>query len=201
MPYLERILTWVENFLAAASLAVAASIAIAAVVRRFVFGGGIFWSEEAIIFLIIFSTFVGAAIALRHDEHVNVDIFPVFLGERGEWFFKLLGSVLILIYCAVIGGYGWLLITLPAARATITPALNLPLWVVELALPIGLTLLLIRSLQLVYRTARGRQTFPEAEKSELEEEAPDESLALNPEELSGDPEESSEQKEEGGADR
>ncbi len=200
MPYIERTLTWIENTLAAASLAAAAVIAMAAVIRRFVFGGGIFWSEEAIIFLIIFSTFVGAAIALRHDEHVNVDIFPVYLRERGEWFFRLLGSSLILIYCAVVGGYGWLLITLPPARATITPALNLPLWMVEIALPIGLTLLLIRSLQLVYRTARGHQTFPEAEKSVIEEEVPEEASVPSLEELSEEPEEKSKQ-EEGGADR
>lgn len=176
MSRLDQILTWVENFLAAATLAAAAVIAISAVIMRFVFGRGLFWSEEAVIFLIIFSTFIGAVITLRHNEHVNVDILPAFLGPRGRWFFNLLAGVLIVIYCATIGGYSWVLITQPAAHNTMTPALRIPLWVVELALPIGLTLLFLRSLELVYRTARGQQAFAEAEEDEFADERPDEFL-------------------------
>jgi C4-dicarboxylate transporter, DctQ subunit len=173
---LDQILTWVENFLAAASLATAAAISISSVLARFIFGGGIFWSEEAVIFLIIFSTFIGTVITLRHNEHVNVDILPALLGPRGKWFFNLLAGVLIVVYCAAIGGYGWVLITQPAARNTVTPALQMPLWVVELALPIGLTVLFLRSLELVYRTARGQRAFAEAEEDEFADERPDESL-------------------------
>ena len=176
MSRLDQILTWVENFLAAATLAAAAVIAISTVIMRSVFGRGIFWSEEAVIFLIIFSTFIGAVITLRHNEHVNVDILPAILGPRGRWFFNLLAGVLIVIYCATIGGYGWVLITQPAAHNTVTPALRIPLWVVELALPIGLTLLFLRSLELVYRTARGQRAFAEAEEDEFADERPDESL-------------------------
>jgi len=58
----------------------------------------------------------------------------------------------------------------------VTPALRIPLWVVELALPIGLTLLFLRSLELVYRTARGQRAFAEAEEDEFADERPDESL-------------------------
>lgn len=182
MSRLDQILTWVEDFLASATLAVAAVIAISAVIMRFVFGRGIFWSEEAVIFLIIFSTFIGAVITLRHNEHVNVDILPAFLGPRGRWFFNLLAGVLIVIYCATIGGYGWVLITQPAARNTVTPALHIPLWVVELALPIGLTVLFLRSLELVYRTARGQRAFAEAEEDEFADERADESLTLESDE-------------------
>ncbi len=187
MSRFDRVLAWIENFLAASSLAAAAAISIAGVIVRFVFGGGIFWAEEAVIFLVIFSTFVGAAIVLRHDEHVNVDILPVVSGERGRWLFRLLGTGLLLLYCAVIGGYGWLLVTQPAARATVTPAPDLPLWFVELALPIGLTLMFIRALEAVYRMARGRQTFPEAERSELEESMPEESLEVSADANAGGP--------------
>lgn len=163
----DRALTRVENFLAAGSLGIAAGLAIIGVILRYAFGSVIFWAEEAIIYLVIFSTFIGAAVTLRHNEHVNVDIVPTLLGERGKWVFALIGSTITLLYCAIIGGYAWLLVTEPAAQNTTTPALGLPLWVVELALPIGLTLMFVRALEIVYRTARGRTTFPEAEQNEL----------------------------------
>lgn len=163
----DRVLSRIENFLAGGSLAAAAGLAIVSVILRYVFDSVIFWAEEAIIYLVIFSTFVGAVVTLRHNEHVNVDIVPTLLGQRGKWVFSLLGAGMTLLYCGIIGGYSWLLITEPAARNTVTPALDLPLWVVELALPIGLTLMFVRTLEILYRTARGRTSFPEAKENEL----------------------------------
>lgn len=167
MARFDQILSRIEDTLAAGSLAAAVAITIVSVILRYVFNEGIFWAQEAVIYLVIFSTFLGAVVTLRHDEHVNVDILPALLGERGKWLFALIGSTITLLYCAIIGAYSWLLITEPAAQSTETPALDLPLWFVELALPIGLTLMFVRSLEIVYRTARGRTTFPEAEENEL----------------------------------
>jgi len=174
----DRVLTWIENSLAALALGGATVIAIAGVIMRYVFGDGIFWSEEAVIFLVILSTFIGAVITLRHNEHVNVDIMPSLLGERGKWVFAMLGTLLLVIYCGVIGAYAWILIFEPAASNTITPSLKLPLWVVELSLPIGLTLMFLRSMEVLYRTARGQVAFPEAEENEFAEETPEEALTI-----------------------
>lgn len=170
MSRLDRILTWIENFLAAASLGAAAALAIVSVILRYVFNYVIFWSEEAIIYLIIFSTFIGAVVTLRHNEHVNVDIIGVLLGERGKKYLHLIGAALVAVYCGIIGYFAWVLVTEPAIRNTVTPALNYPLWVVYLGVPIGLTLMFVRSVEILYRSARGRQTFPEAQESEFEEE-------------------------------
>lgn len=178
MSRLDQVLSWIENSLAAAALGGAAIIAIAGVITRYVFGQTIFWSEEAVIFLIILSTFIGAVITLRHNEHVNVDIAPALLGARGKWIFALIGASLLVVYCAIIGAYAWILIFEPAARNSITPALRLPLWVVELSIPIGLTLMFLRSLEIVYRTARGQIVFPEAEENEFAEDTPEEDLTI-----------------------
>jgi C4-dicarboxylate transporter DctQ subunit len=158
----DAVLTRVENVLAAGALAAAAIIAIAAVISRYVFDYFIFWSEESIIWLVIFSTFIGAVITLRHNEHVNVDIIAVFLGERGKRIMALLGIVMFLVYLGAIGFFAWVMIFEPRYSNTVTPALKLPLWVVSLALPIGSTLMFLRSLEILFRLARGRNPFPEA---------------------------------------
>lgn len=178
MSRFDQVLTWIENSLAALALGGATIIAIAGVIMRYVFDQTIFWSEEAVIFLIILSTFIGAVITLRHNEHVNVDIIPAILGERGRWVMALIGTAFLVIYCAIIGAYAWILIFEPAARNTITPSLKLPLWVVELSLPIGLTLMFLRALEILYRTARGHTAFPEARESEFADETPREALTV-----------------------
>ncbi len=170
MSRFDQILTWVENGLAGLTLAAAAIIAIIGVILRYVFNYIIFWSEEAVIFLIIYSTFIGAVITLRHNEHVGVDVLSLAFKERGKWVLAVLKSLLVAVYCAIMGGFGWLMITEPAAQNVLTPALKLPIWIDELALPIGFSLMFLRALEILYRTARHQQAFPEAEEEDYGEE-------------------------------
>lgn len=154
MNALNRGLTVVENVLAAGALAAAALIAIVAVILRSGFGVFLFWSEEAIIYLIIFSTFFGAVITLRAQEHVNVDVIATFLGKRGKQVMALVALVVTLIYLGVVGYFAWLLLFEPFSSSTSTPAIGIPLWVVESAVPIGFTLMFLRAIELLVRVWR-----------------------------------------------
>ena len=176
MSRVDRVLTLIENGLAGLTLAAATILAIVAVLARYFFNYIIFWSEEAVIYLIICSTFIGAVITLRHNEHVGVNVLSAVVGPRGNRVLVALSALLVALYCGVFGFFGWLMVTEPAARNIVTPALNVPLWVVQISLPIGLTLMLFRALEILYRTARGRQPFPEAEEDEFEE--PEDEVAL-----------------------
>ncbi len=167
----DRVLTRIENVLAASALGLATIIAIGAVLLRYLFGIFLFWSEEAIIYLIIYSTFLGAVITLRHNEHVNVDIFGAFLKARGKRVFAVVAAAITVVYLVCIGFFAWLLLFEPFSTSTITPSLKLPLWVVEAAVPIGLTLMLLRALEILVRNARGVDAFAEAQRSIVEVEA------------------------------
>jgi len=180
---LDRVLTRVENVLAAATLGAATVIAIVAILVRYLFGIFLWWSEEAIIYLIIYSTFIGAVVTLRHNEHVNVDVFGPFLRARGKRALAVIAAAVTVVYLVCIGALAWLLLFEPFSTSTITPALKLPLWVVELAVPIGLTLMLLRALEILVRNARGVEAFAEGERSLLEVEA--EAAGLDPRDVEG----------------
>jgi C4-dicarboxylate transporter DctQ subunit len=177
---LGRALTVVENVVASAALAAAALIAITAVILRYVFNILIFWSEEAVIYLVLLSVFVGAVITLRHNEHVRVDLLPLVLKNRGRLVVQVVATLVTLLYLALIGGYGWLLLFEPASRDTVTPALKLPVWVVYFALPLGFTLMFLRSLEVLFRQLTGRDPHPEAAKTVLEAEAEGIGMHIDP---------------------
>jgi C4-dicarboxylate transporter, DctQ subunit len=190
----DRVLTRIENVLAASALGMATLIAIVAVLLRYVFGIFLFWSEEAIIYLIIYSTFLGAVITLRHNEHVNVDIFGAFVKRRGKRILGVLAAAITVVYLVCVGFFAWLLLFEPFSTSTITPSLKLPLWVVEAAVPIGLTLMLLRALEILVRAARGIEAFPEGQRSLLEAEAEATGIDVRDvdrtrREIGGDPEE------------
>jgi TRAP-type C4-dicarboxylate transport system permease small subunit len=160
--HLDRVLTQVENVLAAGALAAATLLAVAGVILRYFFSYVIFWGEELTIYLILFSTFIGAVVTLRHNEHVNVDILPTLI-RRARRGFALLAGLLVVVYCAVIGFYAWEMVFSPIARNTTTAALRVPLWAVQFVLPVGLTLMLLRSLEMLWRVARGGELPGHAE--------------------------------------
>lgn len=170
MSRFDQLLSRIENGVAGLALGAAAIIATLQVILRYGFNYIIFGGQEAVVYLIILSTFMGAVITLRHNEHVGVDVLSVFFKERGKRMLTILSALLIALYSGVLGTLGWFLVTEPAAQNLVTNALKLPLWSVQIALPIGLTLMFIRALEIVYRAARGQNAFPEAEKGKQGED-------------------------------
>lgn len=164
----DRILTRIENVLACGALALAALVAIAQVLLRSLLDIHMSWSEEAIVYLVIYSTFLGAVITLRHNEHISVKVFEPFLSKSGKKGMEILGVSIMIIYLAIVGAYAWLLLFKPFSVSTVTPTLNLQLWIVELAVPLGLTLMLLRSIEILFRLARDKTAFAEGEKSEYQ---------------------------------
>ena len=169
MKTIDKYLSRLENFLAGGCLIAATALAVFAVLLRNITGDVLFWSEEAVIYLIIFSTFFGAVVTLRHNEHVAVDIMPALLKGKAKKFFVVLGGLATLVYAGFIAYLSWALITEPFSRTTITPALKLPLWVVELSLAVGMTLFFIRAAEMTVRALR--TPAAELDKDVLAEEA------------------------------
>lgn len=156
------VLSWIEDILATGALGLAAVLTILEVLLRSFFNFSIYWSHEAVIFLIIYSTFIGASIALRHNEHVGVDLLSYLLNSYGKWLLKVIAAVLTIGYTAAFAVLGWLMIMQPHIISTLSPSLKFPLWLIQMALPIGMTLLLIRSVQLTYHLLRYNQTLDQA---------------------------------------
>lgn len=169
MKTIDKYLSRIENVLAGGCLIAATALAVFAVLLRNITGDVLFWSEEAVIYLIIFSTFFGAVVTLRHNEHVAVDIMPTLLKGKAKKFFVVLGGLATLVYAGFIAYLSWALITEPFSRTTITPALKVPLRVVELSLAVGMTLFFIRALEMTVRALR--TSAADLDKDVLAEEA------------------------------
>lgn len=160
MSRLSRYLQRIEEAIVAVSLGGAAVIIVLSVVMRYVFHNALSWAEEGAILLLLFSSFVGASLALRHRDHVGIDIVSTFLGARGQKGLRVLSAVLTALYCASIGGLGWVMATSASALNAVTPALQLPVWAIQLALPVGLTLMFLRALELLVLVSRRGSAGP-----------------------------------------
>lgn len=77
------------------------------VFSRFIFNMSITWAEETIKFLCIWLTFVGAALTVRKDGHVSIDIFVSLIKND---------KIRAIYYCiSRLIGIAFLCVLLPAA--------------------------------------------------------------------------------------
>lgn len=67
------------------------------VVMRYVFGSGLIWLQESVIWLHATVFMVGAAYTLVHDEHVRVDVFYRDMTPQRRAWVDLLGVLLFLL--------------------------------------------------------------------------------------------------------
>lgn len=78
---LDKIWTTCENTIAALFLAFGMGLMFYQVLSRYFFGFSIFWAEEMVRYLIIWSNFIGASIIVKNNEHVSVTFFIDKLSE------------------------------------------------------------------------------------------------------------------------
>lgn len=127
-------------FLVAAHAAIAGLI-FAGVLMRYIWNSPLTWDQEAIITLFTWLMFVGVAAAMRHRMHIRVDLVgglfkrPAF--RLVTWFSTAIGTL------AVIALLWSSTINFTDVLGALTPMLQMSQGVLDGALPVGLTLLLL----------------------------------------------------------
>lgn len=112
-----------------------------AVFWRYVLNNAIPWSEEGAKYLMVWLTFLGAPIALRHGGHVNVDLVVNALFGRSKQFLLLLINLVVISVCIMLVWQGGLFAMLGARQVASSFQLSMA-WVYGVV-PLGGALLLL----------------------------------------------------------
>lgn len=135
----DRAFVRANQWLVIALLAAMASMVFANVALRFLTDRSILWVEEVSRFLMIWLTFTGSGIVLRHGAHVAIDSLahavPRFAGAIRAAVLATLAA-----FFVVMIGLGLRYSAL--AWDQTTPVLGIPYGAVYLALPLGFALML-----------------------------------------------------------
>ncbi|MDD7972940.1 TRAP transporter small permease [Roseinatronobacter alkalisoli] len=144
-----------ERFILAAILLALVLILAAQVMFRYLIGSPLVWSEELARYLLIWCTFIGVSLAVREGRNISVDLLPVLAGQawlRTFGVVALLGSA---IFFALMVWYSVPLTRRIAQIGQTSPGLNLQMWIVYAAVPVGMGLALLRAIQALWKIARG----------------------------------------------
>lgn len=128
-------LLWLCKYLIIAIVAVLAAILISAVFYRYVLNDAFAWSEEASKYLMVWLTFLGAPIALRHAVHINIDLLVQLFPPRGRQVFYAVIHLIIIATMGILFWKGWAFAELGARQVASSFTLSM-VWM-YLAVPVG----------------------------------------------------------------
>ena len=118
------------------------------VLLRYGFGIGEIWAQEMEWHLLVPLTLVGISYALRHGEHVRVDVLFATFGDRTKHAINVISAMIAMIFSAIVV---WLSLAYVAQSWTIGEGSPNPgglpaLYVMKAMIPIGFALLFLQSL-------------------------------------------------------
>jgi TRAP-type C4-dicarboxylate transport system permease small subunit len=116
------------------------------------------WGEEVTRFAGIWSVFLVAGLTIRHGAHLGVDFLTTRFSPRARRVIALVNGTLILAFSSLLVVYG---VRLAAENMTqYSPALEWSMGLVYLCIPIGAVLMVVETIGVMRRLARGDPPAP-----------------------------------------
>ena len=126
------------------------------VVMRYVFLLPIYWAEELSRYLMVWMIFIGASQTTLYGGHIAVDIVPRLLSKRANAILAIIINLLCILFALVLIYFSFKQVMRVKAAQQISPALEMPMWIAYLSIPLGTALMLIRYLQQIILRLQGK---------------------------------------------
>lgn len=142
-----KLLDSLEELLIVISLVVMVAINFGNVLSRYFIHASWAFSEELMVILFVYNSFLGASVAFKRGAHLGftvlTDIFPPDIKKRVIWFTGSVTTGLLLL----LTWYGIEMVKSQVMFDQRTPALGLPEWVAGVSIPFGSLLIIVRVVQ------------------------------------------------------
>jgi C4-dicarboxylate transporter DctQ subunit len=162
MKILDHLEEWLISFLMAA----ATLIVFVAVVHRYASGLDIpgvqdaliklntSWAQELTIFMFVWMAKFGAAYGVRTGIHVGVDVLINRMSAPWHRKFVIFGLLAGALFTGIVGTLGATFVYELSHTTSTSEVLEIPMWIVYLAVPLGSYLMCFRFLQVTWAFIR-----------------------------------------------
>ena len=127
-----------EAYLLLGSLVFSVLLVFFQVIMRTVFHNSLSWSEELSRYIFIWQIWLGASIALKEDEHINVTlVYNMVKNKRAQACIKTFTDLVWFLFCFFLIFNGASLVNSIISRNTTSSGLGVPMAVIYIVLPIS----------------------------------------------------------------
>lgn len=143
---MDKILRKIEDIFTSVLLLVITALLFINVILR-IFGLSIDWAEEFSRYSIIWITFVGGSICIYKGAHIGIDSITTILSERGKNILSVFTVLMAILFTSIFIVKTFNLVSVVYRTGQLSSTLEVPMWIVYGAMPVGGVLMLIRFIQ------------------------------------------------------
>ncbi len=112
-------------------------------------------------YLLVLVCYFGIAYGLRKGRHIRVDIIYGRMPEKIQTIFLIIGNLICVVFSLIIAWEGIKLIRMFYEIAEVSLILHIPMYVVYIAMPIGMILFTIEAIrEIVLTVKKGKAAIP-----------------------------------------
>lgn len=153
-PLLIRAIEWlseVSGYIGGLAILVSTIIIVHQVLVRYFWGIPAIWQIETSVYLLLITSFVGAAYGLKHDAHVGIDLIVMKLAPRFQRMLRIFTSILCMGLTVIVAWKAWLLWWEATTNGWKSESLlSAPLTIPYFILPLGMVLITLQFIVLIY---------------------------------------------------
>ncbi|WP_270181156.1 TRAP transporter small permease [Alkalihalobacillus sp. CinArs1] len=117
------------------------------VFSRFVLEDSLRWSEELARYIMVWSVFIGSALAIRKRDLISVDAIKELMSARARNILNIAVYLVSIVFLAILVNYGFVLVGNISAQ--LSPAMNISMAWAYSAIPIGSLLMIINCVAVI----------------------------------------------------
>jgi len=155
--FLDRILTFIEEWTLFLTVIIALLALFANVVLRYGFNYSLAWSEELVRIVIIYTTLIGCSTAIKDQSMIKIDAL-VQIAPKLKTALSWLSNVVTLIFSCMMVYYGWQMAELQLRTFQKTIIMQIPLVYLYSILPMMGVMMFIRTTQVIYRDVHKKES-------------------------------------------
>jgi len=155
----QMILYRVEDSILVGLLLLMITLAVLQIFLRNLFETGIVWSDVLVRILVLWVGLVGAMVASRQGNHINIDILDRFLPERAKIVVNFIVELFTAFICAIVAYYSLQFVQMEFADGGMAFA-RVPVWLCEAIIPFAFVVIAIRYILLSIINLKRIVKFP-----------------------------------------
>jgi C4-dicarboxylate transporter DctQ subunit len=136
----------VERFILAGVILFTSLLLFANVFMRYIFHNAIYWAEELVRYSMVWLIFIGGSQVAKHEGHITVDVVHRVVPPKIRIVLEYFVNIVAIVFCLVLAYFSYRQMMRVYISGQISPAMELPMWLPYLSIPVGSALMAIRYL-------------------------------------------------------
>ncbi|MEE2996482.1 MAG: TRAP transporter small permease [Pseudomonadota bacterium] len=133
----------IPRFIIGVAILLGIAINFANVIGRYFFLEPIVWAEEIMIYIMVWTVFVGAVLVSFEGQHLKMDFFSIMMPSPYKEIINFIAAVSVLLVCAYIIPYNWTVVELMWNNDQRSVVAEAPMVIPHFALLLGFVLIFV----------------------------------------------------------